>query len=102
MYTADLAFYGRIGSRPDVHEAAEALDVSQENRLAVWTCLPITSVWAVPAGGGEERQVFPAMFAQNMIVRKSGIYFVLTRTPATHHDDRELPLSLQTKIVPQF
>jgi hypothetical protein len=29
VYTADLVFYERIGSRPDVHEAAEPLDVSQ-------------------------------------------------------------------------
>jgi len=33
-------------------------------------------LWAVPAEGGEEREVLPAVFAHNFVVRTNGIYYV--------------------------
>ena len=36
----------------------------------------ISRLWSVPAEGGEEREVLPAVFAHNFVVRQRGIYFV--------------------------
>jgi serine/threonine protein kinase len=37
---------------------------------------PLTSLWAVPAGGGVERQILPAIFSHNVVPRREGIYFI--------------------------
>ena len=36
----------------------------------------MTRLWSVPAEGGEEREVLPAVFAHNFVVRTNGIYFI--------------------------
>lgn len=37
---------------------------------------PLSRLYSVPADGGEEREILPAVFAANFAARKDGIYFV--------------------------
>ncbi len=68
--------------------------------------LDITRLWSVPAEGGEEREVLPAVFAANVVVRSNGIYFVPGREkPAIwfyRFADRKISRVAALRAVPAY
>jgi hypothetical protein len=44
---------------------------------------PLTSLWRVPAGGGEEVEVVDKIWSHNFAIGGHGVYFIPEATPAT-------------------